>query len=41
MDSRVLEECKDAYIEMINKRRLALVHSNYVNVPSIDVKKAF
>jgi 16S rRNA C1402 N4-methylase RsmH len=38
MDSKVLNQCKDKYSDIIKEKRLALEHSNYVNAPYIDVK---
>lgn len=41
MDYKVLKECEDAYNDLIERKRLGLVHSNYVHIPSIDIKKLF
>lgn len=41
LDETVLEQCKLEYADLIKSKRLALVHSNFVNMPSIDLKEAF
>jgi 16S rRNA (cytosine1402-N4)-methyltransferase len=41
LDYNVLSQCKLEYADLIQQRRLALCHSNYVNIPSIDLRKEF
>ena len=41
LDQAVLEQCSYEYDELIKKKKLALVHSNYVYVPEINVASAF
>jgi 16S rRNA C1402 N4-methylase RsmH len=41
MDPHMIEHCSLEYDDLIKKRRLALVHSNYVHLPQINVAKAF
>ena len=41
LDSKVLDKCKKEYSGLIKQKRLALEHSNYVNIPQISVKEAF
>ncbi len=41
LDSKVLDCCRQEYSALIKQRRLALEHSNYVNIPHIQVKEAF
>jgi 16S rRNA (cytosine1402-N4)-methyltransferase len=41
LDEAVMDQCKLEYADMIKSKRLALVHSNYVNIPAIDLKEAF
>jgi len=41
LDEEVLEQCKYEYQELLKKKKLALVHSNYVYVPEINVSSAF
>ena len=36
-----MNQCKLEYADLIKSRRLALVHSNFVNIPSVDLKEAF
>ena len=36
-----MNQCKLEYADLIGAKRLALVHSNFVNIPSIDLKEAF
>ena len=33
LDSRVLDQCKEKYTDLIQSKRLALEHSNYVHAP--------
>jgi 16S rRNA C1402 N4-methylase RsmH len=35
LDTKVLDRCRQEYGELIADRRLALEHSNYVNIPHI------
>lgn len=41
LDERVLSACRDRYKELIAAKRLALVHSNYVNAGFVDARAAF
>ena len=41
LDYHVLEQCRNEYEPLVKQRRLALEHSNFVNIPAIDLKKAF
>lgn len=41
LDEQVMNQCKLEYADFIKAKRLALVHSNFVNIPSIDLKEAF
>lgn len=41
LDYGVIEQCSYEYSELIKKKKLALVHSNYANIPLLDVGKAF
>ena len=41
MDSKVMNQCKEKYADLIKEKRLALEHSNYVNAPYLDVKSSF
>jgi 16S rRNA C1402 N4-methylase RsmH len=41
LDETLLGYCKLEYADLIKSRRLALEHSNFVNIPAIDLKKAF
>ena len=41
MDFNVLQQCRIEYAKLIQSRRLALVHTNYVNIPALDLKKEF
>ena len=41
MDYHVLENCREEYQQYIKSRRLALVHTNFVNIPAINLKEVF
>jgi len=41
MDYHVLEQCREQYHQFIKSRRLALVHTNFVNIPAINLKEVF
>ena len=41
LDEAVMEQCRLEYSDLVKAKRLALVHSNYVNIPAIDLKEAF
>ena len=41
LDYSLLEQCRHEYAHFIKKRRLALEHTNFVNIPAIDLKTAF
>jgi 16S rRNA C1402 N4-methylase RsmH len=41
LDNAMVEQCSYEYLDYIKKKRLALVHSNFVHLPSISVAKAF
>jgi 16S rRNA C1402 N4-methylase RsmH len=41
LDPDVIEQCSLEYSDLIKKRKLALVHSNFVHLPSISAPKAF
>ena len=41
LDYNLIEQCRLEYAKLIQKRRLALEHINFVNIPAIDPKKAF
>lgn len=41
LDEGLLEICKNEYADLISRRRLALHHTNFVNIPAIDLKTAF
>ena len=41
LDESLLESCKREYADLVGQRRLALCHSNFVNIPAIDLKTAF
>ena len=41
MDYHVLENCREEYQQYIKSRRLALVHTNFVNIPAINIKEVF
>ena len=41
LDPSTLEQCSYEYHDLIKKKKLALQHSNFVNLPQIDVAKAF
>ena len=41
LDQNLLDQCRLEYSGLIEKRRLALEHTNFVNIPAIDLKKAF
>ena len=41
LDEPILEQCKYEYADLIKKKRLALHHCNFVNIPAIDLKAAF
>lgn len=41
LDEKVLNQCKLEYSDLIKANRLALVHHNFVNLPSVDLKEAF
>ena len=37
----LLDQCRLEYSDLIEKRRLALEHTNFVNIPALDLKKSF
>ena len=37
----MIEHCSQEYKELLKKKKLALVHSNYANLPLINLKEAF
>ena len=37
----MLNQCRLEYSDLIKAKRLALVHRNFVNLPSVDLKEAF
>lgn len=41
LDESLLAQCKLEYAPFVKQRRLALEHFNFVNIPIIDLKKAF
>ena len=41
LDYGVVQQCTYEYDEYIKKKKLAIVHSNFVNLPLINVAKAF
>lgn len=41
LDENLLDQCKSEYSHLIGQRRLALQHTNFVNIPAVDFKKAF
>lgn len=41
LDNKVLDNCREQYSDLIKERRLALAHTNFVNVPNIDMRQAF
>ena len=41
MDYHVLAQCRQQYEKLIEQRRLALCHTNYANIPSLNLKKEF
>lgn len=41
LDENLLSQCRLEYSDLVKKRRLALEHCNFVNIPAIDMKKAF
>lgn len=41
LDNKVLDKCREQYSDLIKERRLALEHTNYVNVPNLDMRQAF
>ena len=41
LDPNMIEHCSLEYKDLIKKKRLALVHSNYVNLPRINIAQAF
>ena len=41
LDLPILEKCRQEYAELINKRKLALVHSNFAYTNHINVAKEF
>ena len=41
LDEAVMDQCRLEYSDLVKAKRLALVHSNYVNIPAIDLKEAF
>ena len=38
LDYGLVEQCRHEYAKPIQQRRLALVHSNFVNIPAVDLK---
>lgn len=38
LDYDLVEQCRHEYAKPIQQRRLALVHSNFVNIPAVDLK---
>ena len=41
LDETLLDQCKVEYGNFIKQRRLALEHTNFVNIPAVDFKQAF
>ena len=41
VDYDIIEHCSYEYSDLIKKRKLALIHSNYVYLPRINVGRAF
>lgn len=41
LDNKTLSQCKEKYENFISEKRLALEHSNFVNVTAIDPKQSF
>ena len=41
LDERLLDQCRIEYETLIKKRRLALCHTNFVNIPALDLKQEF
>ena len=41
LDESLLEQCGYEYAQHVKQRRLSLQHTNFVNIPAIDLKKAF
>jgi 16S rRNA C1402 N4-methylase RsmH len=38
LDLEVLTQCREEYAKLIASKRLALEHTNFVNIPLIDLK---
>ena len=41
LDINVLDQCRLEYAKLIKAKRLGLVHSNFANIPAINLKEAF
>ena len=41
LDHSMIEHCSNEYEQLINKKKLALVHSNYANLPLINLNHSF
>ena len=41
MDESMIDQCSQEYSHLIKQRRLALCHTNFVNIPALDLKEAF
>ena len=41
LDPVMIENCSLEYSDLIKKKKLALVHSNYVHLPHINIGKSF
>jgi 16S rRNA (cytosine1402-N4)-methyltransferase len=41
LDQKTIDACKDKYASLLKERRLAILHSNYVNIGAIDAREAF
>ena len=41
LDKNVVDQCSLEYMDYIKKKRLAIVHSNFVHLPTINVGQAF
>lgn len=41
LDERLLDSCRVEYADMVKARRLALCHTNFVNIPALNLKEEF
>ena len=41
LDESMIEHCSNEYEQLIRKKKLALVHSNYANLPLINLNHSF